>query len=470
MITLGTTPILIRVGGMRLYGVWVGLYALGSLTLLADGGLASATSVFVAAARADGDRERERGIVSIALRYMLASGLAFSAAFGLLVGKIAQLFHDQGQDVRIALWLVALGVTPRLFQQYCGALEAGLKRHDVTARVETGYVVALQFGLVGCVVLGRGIVWLVAWYSVVTLAVCVVHIIALDRLGAPFSLRAAPPALRREVLRFSTAHWVSAIASTSFAKVDRLVVAGVLGSEALGVYGAATSVASKINEFSALPVQPLIPYVASSVAVGDLPAASRLFRAAVRLNSCIILSVSGSMLWLAPVLAHVLSRSEKGSLEVTLRILAITYAAYSFNAVGYLFLIAMKRPRLNAVTTVVGSLGSLLAIAYLGSHYGLVGAAAGNGVFVVSCLTNVAVARRLRVPGAFLLWEYGGAAILGTICVLLNELMGSMRESPTVLVVGTLACNLLAIYLGRGLLRFWEELRDGSLRASWKHV
>ena len=403
--------VLAAVVGPASFGVWA-LFRLalryGAFAAL---GIHQGTEVQVAGAKATSPDSANRHFGRATTGYLLVvylplGALAVAASFGF------------GSPARETLWAVAAGlVIERLWVYGSSYLRADghLRRYAIVELVQASLSLiltvslALQWGLVGAY-LG----FLIALAS---------SLLLLAR-SVPFRPKIAPHSIRR-LLRVGVPMSVAAVAATLLATVDRLIVAGFEGTEALGFYAFAVA-SSGLGASAALAVRTVVfPDVyAHARREGGVQAAENHLRDTVLPVAHLLPPLLGFVaLGLGPVVALIAPRYVE-VLPVA-RIFIFTGVASGIMNLGALGLVAAERQRLLPLVTFIGlTFNAFAGAAALLGGLGLAGVATGalvsrslTGVGIVAITSSgpgISHVARLLVPLLWpLAWCAGVVALIG---------------------------------------------------------
>lgn len=394
-------PVLTHTLGLATYGVWAVLISILSLTSVLQMGLAPAVTFHVAQAGNDEDVKR---------RILVTSFVLFSA-LGALAGSIlflgahliaALTFRDaeRAQEAAAVLPLLGLAAFFQFLRQWVMAAEAGLQRYDLQAWADGLGTVALYGGLVVLALLDPGIGPLAAWWGIASLGTVFGHwYLWRTRSAVSVTLKHGWDSRQARVLfNFGVRQWASQLGGNLFGHVDRVVVNLILGPAAAGIYSAGTSVAIRINELSAAPVQVVGPAIA---AASSLARKAVLYRRAQALNALLAYGLAAAVMLGSEPLAHVLVPTQPDTMASVLRILGFCYGVYSVNAVAFYAAQGLGRPWINARWTIAAGCTFVLALVPLGRLFGLRGAAWANLAYALTLGINLEVLGQLalrRVP------------------------------------------------------------------------
>jgi O-antigen/teichoic acid export membrane protein len=439
-VRLGTSfasiPVLTRNLGVAGYGVWAVITAIVNLSVITQLGVGPALSVFVAEL---GDSEERRGLVSTSLVMFLASGafvgLALAVAAGAIGGWLAPVALRS--DARTALMVAGIQVFLLFLRQWFIAVEAGVQRFDIQAWSEGVGTVAANGGLMVLSLLGYGLTALSVWVAIAGVATVGVHVGSLARRsdvlrGATVNWYGRWP---RRLLRFGSRQWVAHVGTTIFGQVDRIVVSIGLGATAAGLYAAATSVAARINELSAAPLQVVLPAVAESRSAATGERVRYLYRKAEKLNMVVSYSCSALVMLAAPVLSTVLvPRADAGTVEQLLRAVGLAYGLFSASAAGFFVAQGLGRPGINARWVSIAAIAFFVTLAVVVHVSGLVVAGWANVVYAVTLGTNFEVGRTLGIPRPELIRSHVRYALSLAVAIIASYVIASARASRPVTV------------------------------------
>lgn len=396
-LAIAAIPVLTHTLGLATYGVWAVLISILSLTSVLQMGLAPAVTFHVAQAGNDEDVRR---------RILVTSFVLFSA-LGALAGSIlflgahliaALTFRDAERAHEAAAVLPLLGFAAffQFLRQWVMAAEAGLQRYDLQAWADGLGTVALYGGLVVLAVLDPGIGPLAAWWGIASLGTVFGHwYLWRTRSAVSITLKQGWDSKQaRALFNFGVRQWASQLGGNLFGHVDRVVVNLILGPAAAGIYSAGTSVAIRINELSAAPVQVVGPAIA---AAPSLARKAVLYRRAQALNALLAYGLAAVVMLGSEPLAHVLVPTQPDTMASVLRILGFCYGLYSINAVAFYAAQGLGRPWINARWTMAGGCAVVLALAPLGQLFGLRGAAWANLAYALTLGINLEVLGQLAV-------------------------------------------------------------------------
>ena len=340
------------------------------------------------------------------LIYLPLGALAVGLSFGL------------ASPARETLWAVAAGLLLERLWMYGGSYlraEGDLRRYATVELAQAAATVVLTVTLA---------VWWGLPGAYVGFLVAVLAGIFLLGRSVPFRPEVAGRSIRR-LLRVGVPLSIAAVATTLLTTVDRLIVVGLEGAEALGFYAFAVA-ASGLGASAAQAVRTVVfpdVYAHARREGGEQAAATHLNDTVLPVAHLLPPLLGLFALALGPVIALVAPRY----LEVlpVARIFIFTGVASGVMNLGTLGLVATERQRLLPLVTFGGlAFNALAGVAALLGGLGLAGVAGGalvsrslTGVGIVAVTSSDPEANhpaRLLVPLLWpLAWCAGAVTLIG---------------------------------------------------------
>lgn len=379
-------PLLIRAIGLDEYGLWTLISSTVGLVELAEIGLSVSTTYFVSRDLASTENGAIARTLTITLSVVLV--MAALAAGGLWVTSntvvrfLTALNPSQQTVAAQALRIGAVIVWADLLRRVFIGVEQAYQRYDLMNLLVTGQSILNSLGLLVIAMLGGTTLTLMWWQAGLSVMMLLAHVLIVRWLLRDITLRFSWDWLRvKEIVRYSVFTWLTSLSSALFNKADRLIIGASLGTESVAVYGAITTIASKINQLSAVPVQPLLPAISALTTSQhrNQKTLENHVQQALHINAAIALGLSALLFIFAPgIVTLLLSGTVTSEFLLAFRLAVIIYGLYSLNAVGYYLLLGS-----NAVPLLMGiqmsiALFSLLLIWVGGQSLGLIGAVTGN--------------------------------------------------------------------------------------------
>ena len=180
------------------------------------------------------------------------------------------------------------------------------------------------------------------------------------------------------LVRFGATQWLANLGASLFGYADRIIVNLFLGSEAAGLYSAATSIAIQLipcrHSSRVLP-----PAISAAKALSQFSRIREIFIRATKLNGLMVLYNGADFFW-TPILSNLLvghrtphNCGDAKDISICLWDVFIISGRF-FSAIGIGF------PVLNARWGIIGALFSLSIMAIFASRTGLEGTAGKYGL------------------------------------------------------------------------------------------
>jgi O-antigen/teichoic acid export membrane protein len=425
-----TIPLLIRLIGVEEYGLWTLASTIILVVALAEAGIAVTTTVFVSQDLDKGDVESLSQTLTVTIGGILILATFASLTLYFTADSIVSLFSklDQSQHLAVVhtLQLGCLVVWCRLLQLTLIGAEQAYQQYRLLNILSTIQSFSLNLGLVGIAWLGGRTVELMQWQVLISILILIGHIWIVRSLVQHVRLR--PIWNKGKVLAiadYSFTVWLLILGTALFSKGDRLIVGYYLGSESLGIYGGVTEIASAINSFSALPVQPLVPILSGysknhNISHSEL---TQKIKQAIELNTFFALGSAAFLFILSPFIMRLMfvEVANENTL-IALQIAIVIYGLFSLNAVGFFILISNDPKTVMRIQLISGIFA--LTLIFLGaSKFGLLGAISGNIGFILTWLMifcglkNLKISNLLWLKSSFFLLVWFATCILGKLLI-----------------------------------------------------
>ncbi len=482
-VTIISIPVLIRSLGLAQYGIWTVLLSVVNVAALAQLGLDSAVTYHVAHTAADTGTKQRDQVLSSAL--LMFSALGLIVATIIIVGApiiVHLLFPSSLPNLPLVPVVIIFGGVAILqfWKQWAVAAEAGLLRYDIQASAESASTLFTYGGLIVIAWLGFGLLGLATWFLTAGLVALCIHAYLLHRaVGLRFDLAQGWNRTHAvSLFRFGITQWTAQIGGTLFGQGDRILVNYFLGPAAAGLYSVATSVAARINEFSSVPIQLIVPAISMAQAKEDSERAGAIFARAQRLNGLIVYILSAAIILGSTFLARILvTTADAEDLAPALRIIALVYGLYSLNAPGFFVAMGIGRPAINAGWSLLAGFLSILFLIFLTPRYSLHGAAWANIGYVATLAINWHVIRELRLGFLTSVMNQLPAFCCVILCWLVSMLLVRFAQPLWLCIIVSVALVVGSVAWVGGRELLWETHRAlalvrkfGSNRPVFRHV
>lgn len=445
-----TTPVFTSGLGMDGFGVYSLVITLLGMNGLAAFGLTDAVTKFVSE---HGQMEKARLMPLVQTASALYTGLTIVSSVALflsaplLVDWIFKIEEDWRDDALKSLQIGAAAFGLRLMESFAGSISLGFSRYDLINKVDisTGlFLIGLQTLLLlgGC-----GLVLLVGCIIPVAVASMLIKFI----MGAPLvgGFHAFIPRFHAEpckrLFRFSAFTWLQGVNQILSGQADRLIIAGLLGTQALSYYVVCTRVASLVQILPARATSFIFPLASEQHASGELPKLRKTYFTAQNFTIIVSIALAGPLFLYAPaVLSIWLGESAAASASCLLRILIVTYTLLAGSILPFYYLNGAGLPGLNAAFGWAGSIMNILLLVVLLPPFQIMGAAAAKlGSHSLSLICYPILHRKVFQDHR---WYVGVLVILPPVIVFaaLAMCIGSVQQ-PSDLTSLLLLCGASAL-------------------------
>jgi O-antigen/teichoic acid export membrane protein len=389
---LGVTPVLIYRMGTESYGLWMLATSALGLMSIAEFGLNTAISKYVAEYVGSGETKALSAVLSGGLSAYVLLGVVLIVPLYIYSPALAGLFQPSQalntEQIGSVIRIITLGFIPLLFRSGAMAVPVGLQRFEIPVFITTGYQV-LSYSAALAVILFGGSV-----RDVVNSTVVVLWITALWsglvawRMLKPFKLVFTlkdTKKIFRKLLSFALLSGLSVLGSRVFSFADRFAVGAVLGLQAVAYYTVIISVVAKILQLSSALTNALMPAVSSWMASGAVRRVRAYFWGTTTALFILNFLIAGILLIFSEILLTLWMGAEFTSHVLpSFRVLIVIYALISLNAPAHYVAFGMGKPGINALSGVVGGCLTIALIFVWGKTGSLLGAAFANSGYLVT--------------------------------------------------------------------------------------
>ncbi len=401
-VSLFSLPLLIHFLGAKSFGLLSIINSVVAFIALAEGSIALATTVFISnEIQGDGEKKTDyRSVADACFSATLLLAFFFLALLYLTAPILASFYQQYGQSMAgtivVSLRISAFVLFLRIVQQYyIGILQA----HHQYGIYNSSFTLYFILGIVGNVILAWlefSIVSFFVWQTLLTCLSVVFYAILCRRKQYTCciipSVRLKIPLLKN-VLLYCSRTWPGNIGGLLFTQGDKLIVGKLIGLEVAGIYAALTSITYQINIHSSTPVQPIVAYLKGNASGKDhftnYSGSHTIISKSIFTNAAIVLLLGSSVILFSEEITEYFLRIPSNSFyEVPdlLSALALIYALYSLNAVGYFTLFAVHKELVNTLISLGSSVFTIVLIYVGAKFYGFTGAVWGNVGYFVSLL------------------------------------------------------------------------------------
>lgn len=380
------TPVFIKKMGTASYGLWMLAISVLGFISMAEFGLNTAVSKFIAEFVTNDDFTDLSSVVSIATISYIALALILIIPLYLFSPELARLFKSSKsvslEQVRVVIRIISLGFIPLLFKSGAMAIPIGLQKYQIPVAVTIlNQILTYTFALL-VVFVGGSVVDVVKSSVFVLTVSAIISLIIAFRMLKPFCIKINlhfSKIIAKRMFFFTLMSGISGIGTRIFSFADRIAVGSVLGLDAVAYYTVIVSIASKILQFSGVLTMSLMPAVSTWISSGSINKVKDYFFKSTKIlvffNLLLVMVV---LIISKPFLTIWLGGEFTSLVLFPFRILVLIYAVISINSPAYHVLNGIGHPWVNALTAISGGLLTVFFIYFLGDKIGLIGVTLAN--------------------------------------------------------------------------------------------
>lgn len=384
-----TTPWFLHSLGVEQYGHWMLLSATVGLGGMLSAGTGAATIKAVSAGIGRATKsEVERSIRTSLAIAMVGGGalallvfIAFWFAGSTLLPRMGDpaLLRLTGVVAALLLWIEQL-------DNVLSSAMKGAERFGLAARAE---MASKTFQILAAAII---LLWrpdLPALYSTL-LATAAIRLLCKAYLAwKMLELSSLRPSLTGigATLHFAKWGWLQGAGGLLFGVADRMLVGAILGATSLTYYSIASQLAMQVHAISAAGLSVIFPRISRELESRDLASFRKVAKLGMAGNFVLSGALAAALILLGPDLLRLWIGPEAG--QATARILPWLVAAYwvlALNVVPYYMLLGLGRIRFVGITVFISGVAGLATMYLTTSHFGLVGAPAGRGMYALLTL------------------------------------------------------------------------------------
>jgi O-antigen/teichoic acid export membrane protein len=392
--------------GTSAYGLWMLTASVTAYFSVLDLGYSGALVKFVAQYRARHDYTALNEILSTTFFVFTTFGVVtYLVAIGVAVflGRIFQLSPEQIHVGRVVLLIISLNVAAGTAFNVFGGVINGFQRYDLNNVVGAISSVVTAIVNVAVLLLGYGLIELVAATTIVRLVTYVIYRANAYRVFPGLRIRAS--SFRRERLRevtlFSVYMLLIDCANKMNYSVDAIVIGAFLNTSAVAVWTVGQRVAEVTQRLTNQLNDVLFPTVVDNSAAARMDRLQTIFIQGTRLSLGTVIPIGGAMMLMAGPLVHAWVGPGFSASVLVLRLLSLSVIVRVGNATAGTVLKGAGEHKLVAFTNVGAAVVNLALSIALVKSLGLAGVAIGT--LIPICLASMFVlfpagCRRVELP------------------------------------------------------------------------
>ena len=477
-ITLGAgfllTPFILHRLGSTTYGLWALIGSLVAYGSLLDLGIGGAVTKHIAEYLARDETERAHRLVATTLRLYAVLGLiavVLSLAAAPILPRIFDMPTDQRATGSVLIVLMGVSVGISLPCTTSMAVLRGLQRYDVVNLINVAGTLLSVGATVGMLLLGGGVLGLVAVSIPITLGLQIASILFVRRIRPDlrFGWHGADRALIRPIVSFSSSLFLMDVAGRIQTKTDEIVIGVFLPISAVTPYAIARRLSDMGQILTNQFLKVLLPFAAELHAQNDHARLRSLYITSTRLALTFFLPVGCAIIILGrPILIAWVGPTYAGDVPIIAILTLASLIEILVWSAGSI-LPAMARHRPVAIVSIFSALANLALSIALVTRVGVIGVALGTLIpttiecvgFVLPYAMRVIGIRAAVLVKEILLPTFLPAVPTALALTLMERAIKPSSLFPVGLIGGVGILVYAAVYLCVGASRVERQVYRG---------
>ncbi|MFN8473415.1 MAG: oligosaccharide flippase family protein [Anaerolineae bacterium] len=455
------TPFILRHLDTTTYGLWILVGSVVGYTALLDLGIAQAVVKYIAEYRATDEMDEAHHLAATALWLYSLLGLLLAVIAFAAAPLFPRIFPVPPEQTDLAVTVVRLsGLTAAIAipGTITTSVLRGLHRYDLVNLVSTVGTLCVMAGTVAVLLLGGGLIGIVAVNLVMT---------ALSQIPAVWFIHRTAPELRfgwrgarrrcvRTIVGYSSSFFVMNVAGRLENRTDEIVIGAFMSVGAVTPYSLARRLSEITEMLTDQFLKVMLPLASELHAQDDWGRLRLLYTTTSRLTLAIFLAIGCPVMILAPALLTLWVGPENAQYAYLVVILTLASLVGASQWPAATILQGIARHRLPALTALAAGLLNLALSIFLLPRFGLAGVALGT--LIPAALESLGfmlpyAMRTLHVSLRDLVGQVYLPTLLPLIPTLIVlSLLSQAIETPSLLTVGAAGAAGVLTYAGCYLL------------------
>jgi O-antigen/teichoic acid export membrane protein len=373
-----TTPIVVHELGIEAFGLYSLVLSLVGYFALLDLGFGVATVKFLSEFHGRADARSMQRVISNSVAVYLAVGVlgaAAIAALSLFAGRL-NLSPALTDVARGSLYVASVGFLVTMVLSAFTAIPNALQRMDLTNRRAIGFGTASSAGTVVLLLLGYGLVEVLALTVAVT-AVAAGSLYGVSRRLLPSA--SFRPRCDREMLRvlgrFGALKFANQAATQTVYHLDKFLVAALVSVAAVAYYAVPVLIAQRLAALVGNVSSAFLPAASSLHGEGDERRFEELYFRATKVVATAVLPVASVVFFFSePILRIWLGEDFAHEASLPLKVLTVGYALNALTTIPAVAADSRNRPQVTTAFSVVSAVANVALSVALIPPFGIVGA------------------------------------------------------------------------------------------------
>lgn len=373
------TPLLLRSLGTELYGLYALLSGIVGYSAIFEFGLGQAVQKFVAQYAALEDRGGVNRSISASVLMNGSTGLLVAFLFCVFAPRVVEALHTPARYSAVAVQCVYAASAALFFALVSSSLSAslmGLRRYDLTGKVNATVATVLALTIGGLLLAKRGVLDLIIATSAANVATMLIFAYLICRTDGQFRFHFRPGRrLTVQLMRFGAHVFVTKWSGLSATSLMRLLLGFVAGPAAVAYYVIPQRIILGVGGLLSNAAAVVLPSASELAAKGDGDRLRRLYVSAISYQVFLAVPLLSFLAMVAPELLSVWIGPEMAQrASTTMRLLSLAAFLGSVGTLPALVSLALGQSSLLAKYSLVSTGIAIILAVRLGRQWGAEGA------------------------------------------------------------------------------------------------
>lgn len=306
--SLLTVPIIVSRLGEVQYGVFALVTTLVGYFAILDINATAGSIKYLSEHHARKDHRKASEVVTFGASIYVFIGILGALSLWFFAKQLVQhVFHVPAElhaEGVLALRWAAIGFLFGQLQVYLASIPQALQRYDVSGKIESLFGTLVSLSTVLAVLMGGGLVEIMATRVVLSLINCAVLGRAIKALMP--ELRPVRPSRETSsgLLHFSAYGYLSRFASISYINADKLFIGALQDMRALSMYTVPFMLANRVMGLFFRLIHVVFPITSAMAATGNMPQLEKIYIEATRYYTFLNASIVATLMLFSRELLH----------------------------------------------------------------------------------------------------------------------------------------------------------------------
>jgi O-antigen/teichoic acid export membrane protein len=374
------TPLILRSLGAELYGLYALLSGIVGYSAIFEFGLGQAVQKCVAQHAALDERSEVNRSISASVLINGSTGLLVGFLLCVFAARVVVALHTPVRYSEVAVQCVYAASAALFFALVSSSLSAslmGLRRYDLTGKVNSTVATVLALTIAGLLLAKRGVLDLIIATFAANVATMLIFAYLLCRTEGQFRFHLRPGRrLTVQLLRFGAHVFVTKLSGLSTTSLMRLLIGFVAGPAAVAYYVIPQRIILAVGGLLSNAAAVVLPSASELAAKGEGDRLRRLYVSALSYQVFLAVPLLSFVAIAAPELLSIWIGPEMAQrASTTMRLLSLAAILGSVGTLPALMSLALGQSSLLAKYSLVSTGIAVILAVRLGRQWGAEGAA-----------------------------------------------------------------------------------------------